>query len=89
MSSPSDVDPDRRAEVAIDSILIEQRRWAMKNRRPAALTAREAMAASKFECLVIWTAAQNIFAGVELTAADRERMNLAMRRIVTIFDEAA
>lgn len=87
--SASDVDPDRRAAVAIDKIVNEQKRWAITRRRPAALTAREALVAIQFECLVIWTAAQNIVAGVELTAEDLERLSLAQRRINTIVDEAA
>lgn len=87
--SGSDVDPDRRAAVAIDKIVNEQKRWAVKNRRPAALTAREALVAIQFECLVIWTAGANIRAGVELSDEDMERVSLAIQRIDTIVDEAA
>lgn len=83
------VDPDRRAEVALDHIKRDRQRWAVKNRRPAALSAREALVAIQFECLVVWTAAQNLRTGVELTAEDMERLNVAQRRIDAIVDEAA
>ena len=82
----ADVDPERRAAVAIDHITTEWQRWALKNRRPAA---REALGAVQFECLVVWTAAQNIVNGTELTPEDMERLLLAQRRIDAIVDEAA
>ena len=85
----ADVDPERRAAVAIDHITTEWQRWALKNRRPAALSAREALVAVQFECLVVWTAAQNIVNGTELTPEDMERLLLAQRRIDAIVDEAA
>lgn len=81
------VDPDRRAEVALDHVRIERQRWAVSNRRPAALSAREALVAVHFECLVIWTAAQNLRQGVELTDEDMDRLSLAQRRIDAIVDE--
>lgn len=85
----SDVDPDRRAAVALDHIQADRKRWAVKNRRPSALTAREALVAIQFECLVVWTAAQNLRGGVELTDEDMKRLSLAQRRIDAIVDEAA
>lgn len=83
------VDPDRRAAVAIDHITTDRKRWAMTNRRPSALSAREALVAVQFECLVIWTAAQNLREGVPLTDEDMARLNVAQQRIDAIVDEVA
>lgn len=84
-----EVDPDRRAEVVIDNIVVARQRWAVKNRRPPALTAREALIGVQFECLVIWTACANARNGVPLSDEDFERLTLAQRRIDTIVDEVA
>jgi hypothetical protein len=82
-----EVEPERRAAVALDDINAARRQWQQQNRRPSALTAREALAAMKFECLVVWVAAANLAAGIVLTDADRERLSLAARRIDAIADE--
>jgi hypothetical protein len=82
-----DVEPERRADVAIDAITVERRRWQRENRRPGALSAREALAALEFEALLVWTAAQNLATGMELDDADRGRLQLAMRRIDSIVGE--
>lgn len=82
-----DVDAERRADVALDAIHLDRRRWQREHRRPGALTAREALAALQFEALLVWVAAQNVAGGIELSDDDRTRLNLAMRRIDTIAQE--
>jgi hypothetical protein len=83
-----EVEPQRRAGVALDEISAQRRQWQRQHKRPAALSAREALAALKFEALLVWVAAGNLAAGLELTEADRERLGIAARRIEYIFDEA-
>lgn len=82
-----EVDAERRASVALDGITSARKQWARQNRRPAALTAREALAAVQFDALLIWTAIANIRAGAELNADDWERVTLAMQHINTIVGE--
>lgn len=84
-----DVEPERRAAVALDSVRRDVRQWHFTNRRPRALSAREALEALHFESLVLWTAWSNARAGVELTAEDHERIDVAMSRILAIYEEAA
>jgi hypothetical protein len=48
-----DVDPARFAEVGQDAITVARRQWSRDNRRPKALTAREALAVLKFEALLL------------------------------------
>jgi hypothetical protein len=84
----SDVDPERRARVAQDIITTQRRQFQRRQRRPAALTAREALAALQFEAMLVWTAAHNIANGNELSEADLERLTLACRWIDTIAGEA-
>lgn len=76
-----EVDAERRAECAQDAIRRSQREHAAAHRRPAALTAREALAALSFETLVVWVAAGNLANGVELSDEDRARLTLAVKRI--------
>lgn len=83
-----DVDPARRAEVAQDAITVAHRQWSRENRRPKALTAREALTVLRFEALLVGVAAANILSGEELTDGDFERLALAVRRIDTISSEA-
>ena len=79
-----DVDPPRRAAVAEDHIVASKQAWARSNRRPGALTAREAMASLQFEALFTWCVASSIRNGVQLTDADFARLTLAMQRIDVI-----
>jgi hypothetical protein len=81
------VDPERRAAVAVDQITVERKRWVRHNRRPPAFTARQALAALRFECLLVWTAAHNLVNGVALTSEDLDRLMLAQRRIDAIASE--
>ncbi len=83
------VEPQRRAAVAIDRITSGKREWSRANRRPRALTAREALLALQFESLFVYTFACNLNGGVPMTVEDRERLALACRRIDTIANEAA
>lgn len=83
-----DVPLHRRAAVAEDAITNGHRQHDREHRRPRALTARDALAALHFECLVLWTAWANLLHGVELTEADHERIRVAMSRIEHITDEA-
>jgi hypothetical protein len=82
-----DVDAERRAGVALDTITTTWQQWQRQNRPPKALTAREALAALEFEALLVCTAAASLRNGVELTDADFERLTLAYRRIDTIASE--
>lgn len=83
----ADVEPERRASVALDGVTSARRQWQREHRRPSALTAREALAAVQFECLLIWVAIGNFINGVELTTEDFERLTLAMRRIDALVGE--
>lgn len=82
-----DVDTERRAAVALDAITSARQQWGRQQRRPPALSAREALAALQFEALLVWTAAANIRNGVELTDEDMARLTTACRWIDTICDE--
>ena len=82
-----EVEPERRAAVALDVITTSRRQWDREHRRPKALTAREGLAAIQFEALLVWTAAANIRNGVELSQTDFERLSTACRWIDMIVDE--
>lgn len=84
----SDVDVHRAADVALDHVHAQRSAWARENRRPRALTARDALLALRFEAVLVWTAAQNVAEGVELTDDDRARLTLAAARIESILEEA-
>ncbi len=85
----AEVDPGRRAAVAQDAIHAARQLWSREHRRPKALTAREALAALQFEALIVWTAAHNLAAGVDLSEDDLSRLTVAMRRIDAISEECA
>jgi len=82
-----DIPTQRRASVALDAIVTARSTHARQHRRPAALTAREALAVLQFESLLIWTAAGNVRNGVVLTDEDFDRLTLAIRNIDTITGE--
>jgi hypothetical protein len=84
-----DVEPERRADVAIDGITVAVSAWDRRNRRPRALSAREGLIALQFEALFVSVAACNLANGVELSDEDRARLLLAARRIAVIAEEAA
>lgn len=81
------VAPGRRAAVALDTITASRQDWQRTQRRPRALTAREALAAVQFECLLLWTAMANARAGIALSDAEFDRLTVAMSRIDAICDE--
>lgn len=83
----NDVEAARRSGVALDAISAAQRQHAREHRRPAALTAREALAALEFEALLVLVAAGNLRNGEPLCDDDFERLALAQRRIQTLVDE--
>ncbi len=83
----TEVDPERRAACALDDIAVASREWKRNNRRPRALTARDALIALQFEALLVGVAAGNLAHGVELSDDDRERLQLAAGRIGVIADE--
>jgi hypothetical protein len=83
-----DVEPVRRADVALDEVHAQQRQWHRQNRRPRAISAREALAAVEFEALVIATAAMNIANGMALSDDDRHRLIVAHARIHELTEEA-
>ena len=63
-----DVDAERRAAVAIDLIVAAELAWQRprEHRRPAALSAREALAALQFEASFVAVAASNLASGTPL-----------------------
>jgi len=83
----NDVEPARRAGVALDMVQTSRRQWESEHRRPRALTAREALLALQFEVLLVWVAAGNLAAGVELTDEDFERLTIACSRLEAIIEE--
>jgi len=83
------VDPVLRAGVAHDAIVAARRQHERENRRPRALTAREALQALWFEAQLVLVAAGNIRNGVALADEDFERLSIAYRRIDYLVEEAA
>jgi len=83
-----DLPGHRRAECVIDEARARRNTWQREHRQPAPLTAREALAAAQYELLLIWTAAANLRAGVELTDADFNRLTTAVRRVELLCHEA-
>lgn len=84
-----EVDAARRSGVALDAIVAARRQHERENRRPRALTAREALQALWFEAQLVLVAASNIRNGVELADEDFERLAIAYRRIDYLVEEAA
>lgn len=82
-----EVDPQRRAAVALDEITMARQQHQRDHRRAGALTAREALAALQFECLLVWSAAHSLVNGIELSDDDRARLTTSMRWVSTICDE--
>jgi hypothetical protein len=82
-----DVDVERRAPVALDHIHAQRQQWGREHRRTAALSAREALAALRFEALLVRVAATNVRNGVKLTDEDIDRLTTACRWIDMICDE--
>lgn len=85
----SDVDDQRGAGVALDHIHAQRTEHQRANRRPRALTAREALKALQFEALLVYVAAANVRNGVALSEGDMARLGIAVQRIDIITDEAA
>ena len=83
------IDPARRSGVALDAITAAKRQYQRAHRRPPALTAREALHAMQFECLVLWVLMKNIRAGVALSEEDHERANVAMSRVNALTEEVS
>lgn len=81
------VEPARRSGVALDMVQTSRRQWASLERPLRALTAREALLALQFEALLVWVAAGNLAAGVELIEEDFERLTIACSRIEAIVEE--
>ena len=87
MITLDDVEPDRRASVVLDVIRRAETDHAARNRRPAALSAREALAALQFEAVLIWVAAGNLRNGVTLGDDDFRRLTIATARVEAIARE--
>lgn len=83
------VDAERHAATALDAITLQRQQWHREHRRPAALTAREALAALRFEALVVFLVAQDVAAGRVPSVEDLQRLLVAMTRIDQIAREAA
>lgn len=84
----AELEPARRAACALDDIAVASRAWKRANRRPRAISARDALVALQFEALLVAVAAGNLAHGVDLSDEDRERLTLAAARIGVIVDEA-
>jgi hypothetical protein len=82
-----EVEPVRHADCALDVIRKERAEWQREHRRPAALTAREALAAVRFECLLVWSYGKFVLAGNTPTHEDETRVNTALANIDEICDE--
>jgi len=82
------VECERLAVAVLDDIGTAQRTWKRQNRRPRALSAREALVALQFEAMLVGVAASNLANGVELTEVDLDRLLVACARISAISDEA-
>lgn len=78
------VEPPRRAQVVLDDIGRRQRDWQRTNRRPAALTARQALVVVEAEILLVCTTLASVLSGRKLTEDDMERLALAYDRIFRI-----
>jgi hypothetical protein len=87
--SLADVDPERRADVAIDGIVTARRDHGRQHRRQRSLSAHDALIALQYEAFLVSVAACNLANGVDLNDGDRARLLLAARRIDVIATEAA
>ena len=76
-----DVDLNRRAEVALDVVRAQRRRWARVCRRPPALRPVEALHALEFEAAVL-------FCADPTNPVDRQRIALAHSRIFEIVSDS-
>jgi hypothetical protein len=83
------VEPQRFADVAVDAIVRSQSDWARKNRRPRALSAREALLALAFETHIVWIVGCDLQSGKDVSEGDWDRFIAALRRIDAIAQEAA
>ena len=83
-----DIPVPRRASVALDAITTARSTHARTHRRPAALTAREALAVLQFDAFFVSVAAANVRNGVALEDEDFDRLALAIRTIDAIVAEA-
>jgi hypothetical protein len=84
----SDVEPVRRAAVALDEVDGVRQQWHRDNRRPRALSARDALEAVSYECLVVWAYGKRLLDGHQPTPEDEARVTTALRTIDMIVDEA-
>lgn len=82
-----DVEPGRRAGVALDAITTARRLHQREQRRPRALSATEALLAVEFEALLVAVEAARLASGQEISEADRERLAIASERIHCIVGE--
>lgn len=87
MMAPHEVEPGRRASVALDAIATARSTHARTHRRPAALTAREALAVLQFDAFFVSVAAANVRNGVKMEDEDFDRLALAIRTIDKIAAE--
>ncbi|TAK75608.1 MAG: hypothetical protein EPO12_18270 [Aquabacterium sp.] len=78
-------DEELQADAALDHIDRARREWARK--RPASLTARQALECMRFEVLVVRICAVDMEQGVGLNGDDMARLRLAIDRIETIARE--
>ena len=82
------IEPERRAACVLDEVGAARRSWERTNRRSRALSAREAIAAIQFECLLVWAYGKSLLTGHTPSDDDEARVSIAMRRITEITDEA-
>lgn len=84
----ADVDPHRRADVAMDHVMAVHHAQDRMNRPPRALSAREALFALHFEVSLVGVIAANLRRGVTLTEGDWQRLTTAINRIDFLASEA-
>lgn len=82
-----EIEPARRFGCALDDIAFSRQAWERKNRRPAALSAREALVALQFEATFVSVCSSSLAEGAPLCASDHDRLWLATTRINMIVDE--
>lgn len=84
----TEVEPNRRAGVALDHMQAERQRWNREHRRPRSLSARDALIALQPEASIVWIVGCDLRRGTEVTENDWARLEVALQRIDAIVTEA-
>lgn len=82
-----EIEPQRRALVAEDAITRSRQDWQREHRRPPALTAREALAALRFDVTIVLIVASDVRKGKTPSDDDWRDLLGAISRIAFVADE--